>query len=232
MNDPVERVARRAFLAGAVTGGAGLLLVAPAALAKKPPAQEQDEVSPAEDLMREHGVLERILLVYEEVSRRAGAGQEIPANVVPDTSGLVRRFVEDYHEKLEEDFLFPRFEKAGKLVELVATLRAQHRRGRSLTEQVQRLGALKGGGDRRQLAELLRAFIRMYRPHAAREDTVLFPALRGLVGDKAYLELGAQFEDKEHALFGAHGFEDIVAQVAKLEQAVGIDDLAAFTPKG
>lgn len=38
---------------------------------------------------------------------------------------LVRKFVEDYHEKLEEKFIFPEFEKTKKLVDLVKVLREQ-----------------------------------------------------------------------------------------------------------
>jgi hypothetical protein len=70
----------------------------------------------------------------------------------------------------------------------------------------------------------------MYRPHAAREDTVLFPAFREVVGGAAYRELGEQFEHQEHARFGEHGFENAVAEVARLEGALGIGDLAQFTP--
>jgi hypothetical protein len=70
----------------------------------------------------------------------------------------------------------------------------------------------------------------MYRPHEAREDTVLFPAIRTIVPSKEFEALGEQFEDKEHELFGKEGFEGIVSQVAKLEQTLGIYDLAQFTP--
>ena len=69
----------------------------------------------------------------------------------------------------------------------------------------------------------------MYRPHAAREDTVLFPAFRAVIGRSGYAELGEQFEDKEHELLGEHGFEGTVAEVAQLEAALGIADLAKFT---
>jgi len=70
----------------------------------------------------------------------------------------------------------------------------------------------------------------MYRPHAAGEDTVLFPAFREVVGRAAYRELGEQFEDEEHERFGEHGFRDVVDEVADLEPALGIHDLASFTP--
>jgi len=69
----------------------------------------------------------------------------------------------------------------------------------------------------------------MYRPHAAREDTVIFPAFRDLLGQSGYRELGEQFEDKEHELLGEHGFETAVAEVARLEQYLGLGDLALFT---
>ncbi|HWP08847.1 MAG TPA: hypothetical protein VNN72_24055 [Polyangiaceae bacterium] len=70
----------------------------------------------------------------------------------------------------------------------------------------------------------------MYRPHAAREDTVLIPALRRILDRDAYRELGEQFEEEEHRRFGEHGFEETVAEVEKLEAALGIGDLERFTP--
>ncbi len=184
--------------------------------------------------MREHGVLNRILLIYEEGARRLDAQQQLPIDVLARSADIVRRFIEQYHEKLEEDFLFPRFEKANKLVELVATLRRQHQAGRTLTETVLRLStaaAVQKEDDRRALTATLRAFVRMYRPHEAREDTVLFPAFRSVVGRKEFHELGEQFEDKEHDLFGKEGFEGIVVQVGSLEQALGTFDLDQFTPR-
>jgi hemerythrin-like domain-containing protein len=33
--------------------------------------------------------------------------------VLQRTGKLIRSFVEDYHEKQEEEFVFPRFERAG-----------------------------------------------------------------------------------------------------------------------
>ncbi len=186
------------------------------------------EVTPGEDLMQEHGVLERILLVYGESARRLERGLALDLALLTTAAGLVRRFVEDYHEALEEQFVFPRLEAARREVELVAVLRAQHRRGRELTDEVTRMA--RGGNGERQLAQLLRSFERMYRPHMAREDTVLFPAFRQVVGGGAYRELGEAFEAREHERFGEHGFQTTVAEVARLEAALAIDDLARFTP--
>ncbi|HXK25098.1 MAG TPA: hemerythrin domain-containing protein [Myxococcota bacterium] len=188
---------------------------------------EGAEVTPGEDLMQEHGVLERILLVYDEAIARIEKKQSLDLAVVTKAAGIVRRFVEDYHERQEEEFVFPRLRSAQREVELVATLLRQHERGRQLTDEIIRRSGSAAGPE---LAGMLRSFARMYRPHAAREDTVVFPAFRDVIGRAAYRDLGEQFEDKEHELFGEHGFETVVGEVADLERSLGIYDLASFTP--
>jgi hemerythrin-like domain-containing protein len=230
---------RRQFLQTAAVGVAGLM---PAlALARdedrkgKPPAEHpEEEVSAPEDLMREHGVLNRILLVYEEGLRRLRAKEDVPPEAFHRPAELVRRFVEDYHEQLEEKFIFPEFEKRKQMVDLVTVLRKQHAAGRALTETVLRLSAaeqFRRAESRQELADACQAFIRMYRPHEAREDTVLFPALRKIVPAKELGELGEKFEKEEDRLFGEGGFEKTVEQVAAIEKQLGIHDLDQFTPK-
>src|SRR5207248_7725028 len=118
---------RRSVLAA----GAGSLLAFPAlAAAPQRPTWDPDEgVTAPEDLMKEHGVLNRCLLIYEEGLRRLSARQDVTPEVFSHTAGLVRRFVEEYHEKNEENFIFPVFERAKKLTDLVETLKAQHKAG-------------------------------------------------------------------------------------------------------
>ncbi len=234
---------RRHFLQHTSIASAGLLLPAIAladpqdtSAAKK---KDAEDITPAEDLMREHGVLNRVLLIYDHHLHMLAAKQTFDGSVLVDAADVIRHFVEDYHEMLEEDFLFPRFRKAGKLVNLVDTLLAQHKAGRALTAQIRELASLatfkyvseKGASDADKLADALRAFLRMYRPHEAREDTVLFPAFRSIVSPHEYAALGDDFEKKEDELFGNEGFFKIVDQVAGLEKKLGIYDLAQFTPK-
>ena len=98
-------------------------------------------------------------------------------------------------------------------------LREQHQAGRRLTGDIIQLAtpaALKDATGAKKLSASITQFIRMYRPHEAREDTVLFPAIRSLMTAKEFDELGDRFEDKEHQLFGEHGFEDIVAQGSRV----------------
>jgi hemerythrin-like domain-containing protein len=233
---------RRVFLRSGV--GAGLLLSVGAgpmeaqAMAKgggekKKEEEGEEEVTPAEDLMREHGVLKRVLLVYDEVRGRIAAGKPFPAEAVTRSAEIVRTFIEQYHEKLEEDHLFPRFRRKGKLVELVDTLQAQHQAGRRVTDQILQLAksGLKADADRQQLAGALQGFVRMYAPHEAREDTVLFPAIHEIVSKQEYDALGEEFEKKEHELFGKEGFEGMVERIGAIEKDLGIYELGQFTPK-
>lgn len=231
-----ESLDRRTLLFSTAAFGAAASLAAPGLLAGAEPKKKresEEEVSPAEDLMREHGALNRILLLYDNALVRFEARQDFPPDVLASAAGIVRRFIEEYHEKLEEQHLFPRFEKAGKLVDLVHTLKRQHEAGRALTAQIERgatLAGLRDAGERSKTLRSLRLFIRMYRPHEAREDTVLFPALHGIVSPNEYDALGEEFENQEHKLFGEDGFEKVVAQIAELEKKVGLYDLAQFTP--
>jgi hemerythrin-like domain-containing protein len=195
---------------------------------------EDEKVSPSEDLMREHGVLKRVLLIYDEIADRLKNGKDFPPETLSRSADIIRNFIEDYHEKLEEHYLFPRFEKAGKLVDLVRVLRVQHERGRVLTDLIKGSASLRDIKDRTKRQRLRRnidLFIRMYNPHEAREDTVLFPAFRTLVSSNEYDALGEEFEDEEHKLFGEDGFEKMVETVTGLEKSIDIYDLGKFTPK-
>lgn len=229
-------VNRRVFLrSGIIIGGAALAGARPLRGGEKEKEKEGEiPVGPPEDLMREHGVLKRVLLIYGEALRRLDAKQDFPPDALADAAGIIRSFIEDYHEKLEEDFLFPRFEKANQLVELVKVLRTQHQAGRRVTDITLRLAnlqSLKNDSERAQLIASMQQFVRIYNPHEAREDTVLFPAFRKIVSSHEFDSLGEDFEKKEDELFGEDGFEKMVDKVAGIEKRLGIYDLAQFTPK-
>ena len=119
-------------------------------------------------------------------------------------------------------------------MELVKVLRAQHQAGRRVTDVTMRFAnrnSLKNDAESAKLVDSMQQFIRMYNPHEAREDTVLFPAFRKIVSPHEFDALGEDFEKKEDELFGEDGFEKVVDKVAGIEKRLGIYDLAQFTPK-
>ncbi len=194
--------------------------------------KEEFEIPLTEDLMREHGILNRVLLIYEEIIKRIESNTDFSVTTLSNSVNIIKSFIEDYHEKLEENYLFPIFEKNKKEVRLVKTLKNQHIKGREITAKLQKLLAINGldKDAKKSIKSLLQKFIKMYRPHEAREDTVLFPQVRSLISEKEFEELGEKFEDLEHELFGENGFETMVKKVENIEKELGIYNLEQFTP--
>jgi len=194
---------------------------------------EDKEVSPPEDLMQEHGLLNRVLLIYDACRGSLADGKSFPPEALINAAGVIRTFVEDYHEKQEENYLFPRFRKANQLTDLVNTLLTQHQAGRVLTDRIMQLAKVvtPTDGEKQRLIQTLTVFNTMYRPHEAREDTILFPAFRKIVSKHEYASLGEEFEKNEQKLFGKDGFESMVEKVAGIESSLGIYDLGQFTPQ-
>ena len=192
---------------------------------------DEPEVTTTEDLMREHGVIRRAIVVYREAAGRLRAKpSSVPIDALQKTAKLLRSFAEDYHEKqLEEAHLFPAVKKAGgPAASLVDTLIAQHARGREITEYVISVTAGAIGANGEALAKSLEGFARMYEEHAALEDTIVFPAWKKTMSPKELDAIGDTFEEIEHKTFGKDGFDDAAFQIAAIESAFGFT-LGQFT---
>src|SRR5258708_19854455 len=127
--------------------------------------------------MRGHGVPGRVLLIYEAGIRRLGDGEDMDPAVFTQSAEIIRDFIENYHEKSEEEYLFPRFRNAGRMVPLVDVLQAQHVAGRKLTERIL-AAAPASHRERTQRAPMtgaMQSFTRMYRPHPPPQHTPPFP---------------------------------------------------------
>jgi hemerythrin-like domain-containing protein len=234
---------RRRFLSGIGLTGTGLALHACSVVeemqsdkadeAVEAGNQEGKEVTAVEDLMREHGVLRRALLVYSETAARM---RDNPGSVSPDalqkTAMLFRAFGEDYHErKLEEAYIFPAVLRVGGAAAYPDVLVAQHQRGREITDYILAVtaGAKLGKAEAEELARALEGLVLMYRNHAAREDTIVFPAWKQSLTAQQLEEMGDNFEDIEREQFGADGFEDAVRRIQDIETSLGLNELAQFT---
>lgn len=200
---------------------------------KKDGQAKEGEVTATEDLMREHGIIRRALLVYTAIATRLRTNAStVGTDSLQKTAKLFRAFGEDYHEKkLEEVYIFPAVKSAGGLAATYPDiLVAQHQRGREITDYI--LAIIQSGklvNNAEALAKALDSFVLMYRNHAAREDTIIFPAWKQTMNAKQLDEIGDKFEDIEHQQFGKDGFEDAVRQISEIETSLGLADLAQFT---
>jgi hemerythrin-like domain-containing protein len=196
--------------------------------------ESEPEVTATEDLMREHGVIRRALLVYAELADKV---RKSPGSVDPaelhKTAQLFRTFGEDYHERmLEEQHIFPIVKKMrGKAAQYPDVLTAQHQRGREITDYVLAVSNASRIATQHAepLARVFEGMVRMYENHAAREDTIVFPAWKTNFSNKQLDEISDQFEDIEHKMFGKDGFEDAEKTISGIEAAYGLTDISQFT---
>ncbi len=175
-----------------------------------------------------------MLLCYREMTAQVQAGGPLDAQDLHDAALIIHDYIEGFHEGLEEGYVFPRLVRAGRLAGTVTTLLVQHARGRVITQFLLGQATARGvasPGTRARIAAAMQAFDRMYEPHEAREDTVVFPAFRQIVPASELAGLGQHFAGLEHQQFGTDEFTAMVARAASIEQNLGIYDLAQFTPQ-
>ena len=130
MKDTTDpRESRRNFLIKSGTLIAATSLLGASCLGEPEKERKAWKVPPTEDFMWEHGVLRRLMLVYDEIARRLKQGGESPLEALTKADEIIRRFMQDYHETNEQFHVFNRFGNAGKMIELVAILYQQHWRG-------------------------------------------------------------------------------------------------------
>jgi hypothetical protein len=119
----------------------------------------------------------------------------------------------------------------GPAAAYVDVLIAQHRRGREITDYILAVTS-KGSiasADAEPLARVFDQMDLMYENHAAREDTIVFPAWKTALNAAQLDKMGDLFEDIERAQFGHDGFEDAVASIGHIEATLGLADIAQFT---
>jgi hemerythrin-like domain-containing protein len=223
--------------AGAVAVGAGWAASSSPTVGSPDPSV----ISPDDDLMREHGVLKRVLLCYREMIAQAQSGGKLNAAHMQGSALIIHDYIEGFHEGLEEGYVFPRLQSGqlGSTVDAlilgstVDTLLVQHARGRVITQFIlthATAGQLASPGMTTRLAAAMQAFDRMYESHEAREDTVVFPAFREIVPPAELTDLGEHFAGLERQQFHTDEFTAMVNRVAEIEQELGIDNLDQFTP--
>src|SRR5579863_1551016 len=157
------------------------------------------EMTPIEDLSREHGLLNRALLIYEEFVRRLKECNTEKLRLLYSIAIIIRLFIEDHHEKTEENYIFPILIKDTKYVGIINALIKQHEIGREITDKILQLSSKNeiDTNEKDYLIKYITLFVKMYRYHEAIEDTEVFPKLRELLSDEQYKILSEILEKEE-----------------------------------
>src|SRR5690349_24472735 len=106
MVETSKRELVRAGIVGLIAiGGSNAVVTSAWAAERKtrgsPKKKGEEAITPPEDLMREHGVLDRTLLIYEAGMRKFAAKEDFDPSVLTKSAEVIRDFINNYHEKSE-----------------------------------------------------------------------------------------------------------------------------------
>lgn len=193
--------------------------------------QMSEKISIGEDLMREHGLFNRLILLYKESAQRAKENGD-STDVLRSAAEITMEYIHEFHEEFEENEVYPQFDDNRKLHRITEIMEDQHETGKQITQAILDMTASGRSLDSASIStmgDLVMQFERMYIPHAAQEDTELWPALQEKEGYAGYMKMGAEMGEQEDEKFGEEYFDKLVTKVESLEKKLGIDDLAKFT---
>ncbi len=184
------------------------------------------------ELMHEHGLILRVLLVYGQFRKQLADGKKLDPQLLGPVANLVATVVHGHHEQVEEDYVFSRLRGVGDYKQLVGRLTAQHRIGREITANIAQAatpahGQTLGGS---KLNDALGDFIALYEPHEAREDSVVFPAFEKRIGADAMAAMRTELSERERRVLGPDWFAKAQQQIAQVELALGIHALNVKEP--
>jgi hemerythrin-like domain-containing protein len=160
----------------------------------KPPAPE-DAVAL---LLECHGRIRSFL----DLARRLGVARDVPLDVVADAAGRLHRYFSlalPLHARDEEDSVLPRL--AGREREVDRELQAMRREHAEHQDPLRRLlraSVVLASSPSRlpdlapAVAEAARDLSSHFEVHLAREESVIFPAVRRLLGPVADAEIVAE----------------------------------------
>ena len=227
-------IQRRVFLKNVLLIGTGTMVGGMISLEGCRPGSKMED-SPAEILMRQHGMLARLMLVYDKCSQDLSAGKSFPIEALRNAALIIRSYIEDFHENLEGEILFPYCSKSDSLSWLVQLLYIQHAAGRKLTDRILSLCQDTSFPDPERglkLSQHMTEFNRMYRLHAAWEDTVLLPELKKLLGQDHNSSLAEEISRRQQEVLGINGTENLLDRIAAIERMLEIHQLWQVTPEG
>lgn len=197
-------------------------------------ALEEKVATPIENLMKEHGIIMRILAIYDRVVSDEASGKALNVSAINRTTIICRDYIGKHHDACEERYIFPRFREANYIVEIINELHNQHVAALLITKQMSLLSSAGGSLDKnstRKLTDYCTAISRMYRPHMAWEQTIVFPTFYDIVSMEYVRDIQKEMEAEEQQILGDTGFRGLVGRLSEIEKEVGTYDLRNYTPK-
>ena len=179
------------------------------------------DINFCEDVMYEHGIVRKLLVIYNKCIDiiQSENNPEI-YSIVKQTALIIRKFVEEYHEFIEEEYIFPLFKNDFKYDKLIKELIKQHTISREITDKILELSDKK---SKEELIKLIKQFNEIYAIHMYTEDLMIIRNVRKHISQEEFIALSKKFDEIEDELLGEHGFETILREVITIEQKLDIN---------
>lgn len=168
---------------------------------------EGSEMKPTKELIAEHTVVLVALRLLEEVVAALAAKNELAPKHLDQLLDFFKGFVDRYHHRKEEDFLFPELERRGTKCErepigvMLAERNAGRRHVRAMLEGLDELH--QGEGDAlTAIREHAHTYRDTLRSHIHKENNILFPIADRLVPDDVAVTIADEFEEIESDRMG------------------------------
>ena len=173
-------------------------------------------------LMKEHRLIERMLVLLGEAAGELEAGTELRPDLVADAVDFIRTYADRTHHGKEEDILFAEL-AARPLAEAdrraMESLVADHAWARGVTAEVARADERRRAGDASAGSGVvagIRALCDFYPRHIAAEDASFFAPARGYFTEEEDEDLLARYRAFDQAMI----HEKYAAVVAAVEKDV------------
>jgi hemerythrin-like domain-containing protein len=190
-----------------------------------------EKIPATQELGVEHAMLDRILLAMDKTLIEAGSSSMRDLGPVNQGCHMIKELVDKHHMKIEDEYIYPRFEKGGELSDFTSTLRSQHDDMRDMVARMADLsktGAVRDPSEMDELKRVFDKFHKMVMAHAAWEETVLFPVMEGTWSADELKNLKEKQEEHEKKLLGKDATKKIYGMLADLESSTGISGVGDF----
>ena len=182
------------------------------------------EMRPTEDLMNEHRVIERMLVVVSRAADRLNEGREVGSEVFVGAADFFKNFADRCHHGKEEKLLFKKMMERGVSGEVgpIAVMLREHEDGRAHVRKIAELSARKL--DERSRTELIKhakAYVDLLGQHIQKEDNILYPMANQILTSEDQKELEKGFDEVEEKIMGPGVHERYHHMIEEWEEKLG-----------
>ena len=178
--------------------------------------------APFHKLKHEHRIIEQGLRALNGISLRLNVGEPIPSGALSRAVDFIKTFVDHFHHRKEEEFLFPALERQGIQREdgPLGMMEQEHEIERELLAELDNAIKAYQSGDEeacQHFAEAATRYTDHLISHVQKEDNVLFRIGEEMLDEEEQKALTDAFE-KAEAEMGAGVLERYERMAAELEE--------------